>query len=79
VFKNGMLSKANILKSNKQINENPQGGKVLIKNANLNSLAYTELILLINESNSSGKFVFSIIKGVSKGSKDYTVGNSALD
>jgi hypothetical protein len=51
-------------------------GKVLMKNADFNEMACTELIISIDVRISSGKVVFSIIKGYK--SRDYTDGNSAL-
>jgi hypothetical protein len=65
----------NIPKSYEEINENTEGGKVLMKKADLNEIAYMELILLIDVRSSSGNVVFSIIKGCK--SRDYTDGNSS--
>jgi hypothetical protein len=47
-----------------------------MENADLNEMSYTELILLIDVRISSGKVVFSIIKGCK--SRDYADGNSVL-
>jgi hypothetical protein len=58
---------------NEKINEE---GKILMKNAELNEIANTESIHSVDVRNSSGKVVFSIIKGCK--SKGYTDGNSTL-
>jgi hypothetical protein len=65
----------NIPNSDKEINENNEKVKVLMKNADLHEMAYTEMTLLTDVRCSSGKVVFSIIKGWK--SRDYTDGNSA--
>jgi hypothetical protein len=65
----------NIPKSDKEINEKNEKGKVLMKNVDLHEMAYMEMILLTDVRCSSGKVVFSIIKGWK--SRDYTDGNSA--
>jgi hypothetical protein len=48
-----------------------------MKNADLIIMAYTELILSIDERSRTGKVVFSIINGCK--SRDYTDGNFVLD
>jgi hypothetical protein len=57
-----LLGKFNMPNSNEQINEKTEEGKVLMKNADLNEIAFTELILLTDVSSISCKVVFSIIK-----------------
>jgi hypothetical protein len=47
-----------------------------MKNADLNGMVCTELILLIDLRSISGKVLFSIIKGCK--SRNYNHGNSAL-
>jgi hypothetical protein len=71
-----LLGKVNIPKSDEEINRKSEEGKVLMMNADLNEMAYTEFILSIDLRMSSGKVVFSIIKG--NKSRDYTDGNSEL-
>jgi hypothetical protein len=75
-FKDLLLGKVNIPKSDEEINERTEEGKVLMENADLNEMAYTELILLIDIRSSSGKDVFSIIKECK--SREYTDGISEL-
>jgi hypothetical protein len=66
----------NIPKSYEDINEKTEEGKVLMKDVDLNAMAYMEVILLIDIRSSIGKIVLNIIKGC-KG-RDYTDGNSTL-
>jgi hypothetical protein len=74
-FKDVSIGELNIAKSDEE-NEKTEEGKVLMKNAHLNEIAYTELIPSIDVRSSSGKVLFSIIKGCK--SRDYSDGNSAL-
>jgi hypothetical protein len=76
VFKDLLLFKVNSPKSDEEINENTEIVKVLMNNADLNEMTYTDLILSIDIRSSSGKVVFSIIKGFK--SRDYNNGSSAL-
>jgi hypothetical protein len=71
-----LLGKVNIPKSDEEIYEKIEEGKVLMKNADLIEMAYTEVTLSIDVRSSSGKVVFSIIKGCKI--RDYTDGNSTL-
>jgi hypothetical protein len=75
-YKDVLLGNIDIPKSGEEINEKTEEEKVLINNANLNEMAYTELILSIYVRRSSGKVMFRIIKGFK--SRNYTDGNSAL-
>jgi hypothetical protein len=75
-FEDVLLGKMNIPKSDEEIDENTEEGKVLIKNVVLNEMGYTDLILSIDARRINGKVVFSMIKGCK--SRDYTDGNSAL-
>ena len=75
-IKNFLLGKVKILKTNEEINEKTDEGKVMMKIFNLNELAYTELILSIDVRTSSGKLTFNMVKGCKN--KDYTEGNSAM-
>jgi gag-polypeptide of LTR copia-type len=59
------------------INEKTEKGKRLIRISDLNEIAFTELILSINVSNSNGKIGFGIVKGCK--SKEFEDGNAALD
>jgi hypothetical protein len=64
------------LSNYEEINENTEERKFLMKNADLNEMAYKVLILSIDVRSSSGKIVFNIIKGYK--SRDNNDGNSAL-
>jgi hypothetical protein len=48
----------------KHENEKTEQGKFLMENGDINEIAYTELIISIDVRRSSGKVVFSIIKGL---------------
>jgi hypothetical protein len=48
----------------------------MLKNANLNELAFKELILSIDISNRSGKIAYGFVKGCT--TKDYEDGNASL-
>jgi hypothetical protein len=76
VFKDLLLGKLNIAKSREEIIEKTEEEMVLIKNVDLNEMANTKLILLIDVRSSNGKVMFSIIRGWK--SRDYTDGSSAL-
>jgi hypothetical protein len=51
----------NVPKYDEDINDKTKKNKVLLKNPDLNDLAYTELILLIDVRSSNGKVKGSII------------------
>jgi gag-polypeptide of LTR copia-type len=70
------LGKLNIPKSSKVLEEVSELGRKLLKNADLNKLAFTELILSIDISISSGKIAFRIVKGFK--SKDDEDGNANM-
>jgi hypothetical protein len=53
-----------------------EGGKVLMRNTDLNEMDYTEVILSIDVRSSSSTVVFRINKGFKI--RDYTFGKSAL-
>jgi hypothetical protein len=71
-----LLGKSKAPKSDEEINEKTEEGKVLMKDAYNNEIAHTELINLIDVRGSHVKVVVSIIKGCK--SRDYTDRNSAL-
>jgi hypothetical protein len=54
------LSKLQIPKTSDEFEEKLEEGRRVIKNADLNKLPFTELILSIDVSNSSGKIDFGI-------------------
>ena len=55
-----MLGKLQIPKTSEELEEKSEEGRRMMKNADLNELAFTELILSIDVSNSSGKIAFGI-------------------
>jgi hypothetical protein len=76
MVKDVMLGDMNIPKPDEEINEKNEKGKILIKSAVLNKMAFAELILSIDVRSKSSKIIFSIIKGCKI--RDYTVWNSSL-
>ena len=54
-IKDVLLGKVSIPKTNEEINEKTDEGKIMMKIFDLNELAYTELILSIDVRTSSGK------------------------
>jgi hypothetical protein len=64
LIKDALLGKANIPKSDEEINEKTEEGKVLMKNADLNEIVYTESILSIDIRSSSSKIVSASSKDV---------------
>ena len=75
-IKDVLLGKVSIPKTNEEINEKTDEGKIMMKIFDLNELAYTELILSIDVRTSSGKVAFNMVKGCKN--KDYTEGNAAM-
>ena len=75
-IKDVLLGKLKVPKSSEELEDKTEEGRKLIKNSDLNELAFTELILSIDVSNSSGKISFGIVKGCK--SKDYEDGNATL-
>jgi thermostable 8-oxoguanine DNA glycosylase len=68
------LSKLQIPKTSEECEEKAKEGRRVIKNADLNKLPFTELILSIDVSNSSGKIAIGIFKSCK--TKDYEDGNA---
>jgi thermostable 8-oxoguanine DNA glycosylase len=52
------LGKLQIPKTSEELKEKSEEGRRMMKNADLNKLAFTELILSIDVSNCSGKIAF---------------------
>ena len=65
-----------IPKSSEEFEEKTEEGRKLLKNADLNELAFTELILSIDVSSSGGKIAFGILKSCK--TKDYEDGNASM-
>jgi gag-polypeptide of LTR copia-type len=75
-IKDVLLGKVEIPSSLDVIDEKTEEGKKLLRIADLNEIAFTELILSIDVSNSHGKIAFGILKSCK--SKEFEDGNAAL-
>jgi gag-polypeptide of LTR copia-type len=75
-IKDVLLGKVEIPTSLDVIDEKTEEGKKLLRIADLNEIAFTELILSIDVSNSNGKIAFGIVKSCK--SKEFEDGNAAL-
>jgi hypothetical protein len=76
-FQDLLLGKLSIPNFDEEIDETSEIGKKKSIIIELNEIAYTELILLIDIKASSGKVAFNIIRGCK--TKDYPDGNGAID
>jgi gag-polypeptide of LTR copia-type len=75
-IKDVLLGKVEIPTNLHLIDEKTEEGKKLLRIADLNEIAFTELILSIDVSNSNGKIAFGIVKTFK--SKEFEDGNAAL-
>jgi len=75
-FKNVLLGKVKIPKTDEDYDLESEEGKKLSIAAEMNELAYTELILSIDDKSSSGKVAFNLVKGCKN--KDYVDGNASM-
>jgi gag-polypeptide of LTR copia-type len=75
-IKDVLLRKVEIPTSLDVIDEKTEEGKKLLRVADLNEIAFTELILSVDVSNSNGKIAFGIVKSCK--SKEFEDGNAAL-
>ena len=75
-IKDVLLGKLQIPKSSEEFEEKTEEGRKLLKNADLDELAFTELILSIDVSSSSGKIAFGILKSCK--TKDYEDENASM-
>jgi hypothetical protein len=73
-IKDVLLGKLEIPKTSDELEEKSEEGRGMMKNADLNELAFTQLILSIDVSKSSGKIAFGISKSCK--TKDYGDGNA---
>ncbi len=73
-IKDVLLGKLQIPTTSEELEEKSEEGRRMMKNADLNELAFTELILSIDVSNSSGKIAFGTLKSCK--TKDYEDGNA---
>jgi hypothetical protein len=71
-----LLGKVEIPTSLNVIDEKTEEGKKLLRIAGLNEIAYTELILSIDVSNSNGRIAFGIVKSCK--SKEFEDGNAVI-
>jgi len=75
-FKDVLLGKARIPKTDEDYKMDTEEGKRLMIAADLNELAYTELILSIDDKTSNGKVAFNLVKGCKN--KDFVDGNASM-
>jgi hypothetical protein len=68
-FKNILLGKVRIPMTDEDYEVDTKEGKQLGISANMNELAYTELILSMDNKTSNGKVEFNLVKGCKN--KDY--------
>jgi hypothetical protein len=76
-IKDALLGKLQIPRISKNIEEKSKERRRMINKNDLNSMAFTELILSIDLSNSNGKIAFGIFKSCK--TKDYKIGNAAWE
>jgi hypothetical protein len=70
------LGKVKIPRTNEDYDMDSVEGKKLTIAADMNELAYTELILLIDDKKSSGKVAFNLVKGCKN--KDHADENECM-
>jgi hypothetical protein len=75
-FKDVLLGKIRIPMTDEDYEVDTEEGKKLRIAADMNELAYTELILSIDDKTSNGKVAFNLVKGCKN--KDYADGNASL-
>jgi hypothetical protein len=68
-FKDVFLEKVKVPRTNEDYDMESEEGKKLRIATNMNELAFTELILLIDDKTSSGEVAFNLVKGCKN--KDY--------
>jgi hypothetical protein len=72
-----LLGKVKVPRTDEDYDMESEEGKKLTIAADMNKLAYTELILSIDDKTSSGKVAFNLVKGFKN--KDYADGNASMD
>ena len=75
-FKDVLLGKVRIPKTDEDYEMDSEEGKKLTIATDMNELAYTELILSIDDKTSNGKVAFNLVKGCKN--KDYADGNASM-
>jgi hypothetical protein len=71
-----LLGKVKVSGTDEDYDMTSEEGKKLTIAADMNELAYTDLILLIDDKTSSGKVSFNLVKGCKN--KDYADGNASM-
>ena len=75
-FQRFLLEKVRIPKTDEDYETDTEEGKKLMIAADMNELAYTELILSIDDKTRNGKVAFNLVKGCKN--KDFVDGNANL-
>jgi tellurite resistance-related uncharacterized protein len=75
-FKDVLLGKVKVPRTDEEYDMESEEGKKLTIAADINELAYTELIFSIDDKTSSGKVAFNLVKGYKN--KDYADGNASM-
>jgi hypothetical protein len=75
-FKDVLLGKVRIPMTDEDFEVDTEEEKKLRIAADMNELAYTELILSIDDKTSNGKVAFNLVKGCKN--KDYADGNASM-
>jgi hypothetical protein len=75
-FQGCIVGKVKVPKTNENYDMKSEEEKKLTIAADMNELAYTELILSIDDKTKSGKVAFNLVKGCKN--KDYSDGNSCM-
>jgi hypothetical protein len=71
-----LLGEVKVPRTDEDYDLESEEGKKLTIAADMNELAYTELILSIDDKTSSGKVAFNLVKGCKN--KDYAYGNASM-
>jgi hypothetical protein len=75
-FKDLLQGNLSIPKFDESFGDDSDEGKKMIKNAEINEVAFIELILSIDTKSSEGKVAFNLVKGCK--SKEYPDSNAAI-
>jgi hypothetical protein len=75
-FKDVLLGKVKVPRTDEDYDMESEEGKKLTIAADMNELAYTELILSIDDKTSNGKVAFDLVRGCKN--KDYADGNESM-
>jgi hypothetical protein len=71
-----LLGKVKVPRTDEDYDMESEEGKKLTIAADMNELAYTELILSIDDKTNSGKLALNLVKGCKN--KDYADGNASM-